>query len=104
MCIVYASDEFVASLKKHGAIKDAVRKRVEMIAANPIALGEPLKGNFRGYYSTPVRRNFLIVFLYCSACRKTHDDAIVLCGDCVSRPDDTIKFIALGPHDQVYWG
>jgi hypothetical protein len=98
------SDEFVTSLKKHGAIKDAVRKRVEMIAANPIALGEPLKGNFRGFYSTPVRRNFLIVFLYCAVCRKKHDDAIVLCGDCASRPDDTIQFIALGPHDQVYWG
>lgn len=98
------SDEFVASLKKHSAIKEAVRKKVDMICANPIALGEPLKGNFRGFYSCPVKRNFLIIFLYCASCRKKGDDAIVLCADCSARGDDTIKFIALGPHDKAYWG
>jgi mRNA-degrading endonuclease YafQ of YafQ-DinJ toxin-antitoxin module len=98
------SDDFYASLKKHSAIKEAVRKKVDMIAASPIALGEPLKGNFRGFYSCPVRRNFLIIFLYCSICRKKGDDAIILCADCSVCPDDTIKFIALGPHDKTYWG
>ena len=98
------SDDFAASLKKHSAIKDAVRKKVDMIATNPVALSEPLKGNFRGYYSCPVRRNFLIIFLYCRSCRKKGDDTIVLCADCPECVDDTIKFIALGPHDEVYWG
>lgn len=98
------SDDFVASLKKHGAIKEAVRKKVEMIATAPLLLGEPLKGNFRGYYSCPMRRNFLIIFLYCSSCRKKGNDAIVLCADCQECSDDTIKFVALGPHDQAYWG
>jgi len=97
------SDDFVVSLKRHSAIKDAVQKKVAMIAAAPVALGEPLKGNFRGYYSCPVRRNFLIIFLYCSTCRKKGDDAIVLCSDCPEHADDTIKFIALGPHDKTYW-
>lgn len=98
------SDDFVVSLKKHSAIKDAVRKKVDMICESPVALGEPLKGNFRGYYSCQVRRNFLIIFLYCSICRRKGDDAIVLCEDCLECPDDTIKFIALGPHDKAYWG
>lgn len=98
------SDDFVASLKKHGAIKEAVRKKVDMIAANPISLGEPLKGNFRGYYSFPVRRNFLIIFLYCLICRKKRDEGIVLCADCSDCADDTVKFIALGPHDKAYLG
>ncbi len=98
------SDDFVTSLNKHSAIKDSIRKKVDMIAANPISLGEPLKGNFRGYYSCPVRRNFLIIYLYCSICRKKGDDAIVLCADCQQCPDDTLKFIALGPHDKAYWG
>lgn len=97
------SDDFVASLKKHSAIKEAVRRKVDQIAANPIGLGEPLKGNFRGYYSSPVRRNFLIIFLYCSVCRKKGDEKIVLCTDCSSCADDTIKFVALGPHDKTYW-
>jgi len=98
------SDDFVVSLKKHGAIKDAVRKKVNMICESPVALGEPLKGNLRGYSSCPVRRNFLIIYLYCSICRKKGDDAIVLCADCTECADDTIKFIALGPHDKAYGG
>jgi mRNA-degrading endonuclease YafQ of YafQ-DinJ toxin-antitoxin module len=77
---------------------------LHMIAESPIALGEPLKGNFRGYYSCPVRKNFLIIFLYCSICRKRKDDQTVLCSDCSTCSDDTIKFIALGPHDKAYLG
>jgi len=98
------SDDFVASLKKHSAVKDAVRKKVDMIAANPVGFGEPLKGNFRGFYSCSVRRNFLIIFLYCATCRKRRDEVIVRCADCSSCADDTIKFIALGPHDKAYQG
>ena len=98
------SDDFADSVKKHSSIKDAIRKKVDMIAESPIALGEPLKGIFRGYYSCPVRRNFLIIFLYCSICRKKKDDSIVLCADCSQCADNTIKFVALGPHDKVYSG
>ena len=97
------SDDFAASVKKYSSIKNAIRKKVDMIAASPIALGEPLKGNFRGYYSCPVRRSFLIIFLYCSICRRKNDDAIVLCADCSRCADSTIKFVALGPHDKVYF-
>lgn len=98
------SDDFASSVKKYSSIKDAIRKKVDMIAKNPIALGEPLKGNFRGYYSCPVRKSFLIIFLYCLICRKKKDDQIVLCSDCSTCSDDTIKFIALGPHDKAYFG
>jgi len=72
------SDDFVESLKKHSAIKEAVRKKVDMLAANPVSMAEPLKGNFRGYYSCPVRRNFLIIYLYCLICRKKRDNDTVL--------------------------
>lgn len=98
------SEQFAAAVRKHSAIKKAVQSKVDMIAANPIALGEPLKGNFRGYYSCPVKRNFLIIFLYCTTCRKRGDDGIVQCADCAEQSDDTIRFIALGPHDATYWG
>jgi len=98
------SEEFAASVRKHCSIRDAIRKKVDMIAESPIALGEPLKGNFRGYYSCPVRRNFLIIFLFCSLCRKKKDDKIVLCSDCSTCSDDTIKYIALSPHDKAYFG
>lgn len=45
-----------------------------MIIKNPVFQGEPLKGNFRGFYSTPVKKNFLIIFLYRDSCRKKSDD------------------------------
>jgi len=98
------SDNFADSVKRYSSMKDIIRKKVDMIAESPISLGEPLKGNFRGYYSCPVRRNFLILFLYCSICRKKKDDTLVLCADCATCTDDTIKFVALGPHDKVYFG
>ncbi len=99
---VLFSDAFRESLKKHAAIKETVRKKVDMIIENPITLGEPLKGNFRGFYSCPVRRNFLIIYLYCGICRKKGDYKIVLCSDCNDCRDNTIKFVDLGPHDKAY--
>ena len=93
------SDAFVDSAKKHAALKSAVQKKVDMIMANPVRMGEPLKGNFRGYYSCPVKKNFIIIYLYCLVCRRKKDQVIVLCHDCHAFGDETIKFIALGPHD-----
>ncbi len=69
---------------------------------DPIAFGEPLKGNFRGYYSCPVKKNFLIIYLYCRSCRAKGDDETVLCSDCRICSDDTVKFVDLGPHDETY--
>jgi addiction module RelE/StbE family toxin len=96
------SDAFVNSLKKYASIKKAVQKKVDMIIENPIAMGEPLKGNFRGFYGCPVKKNFLIIYTYCNICRKKGDNEIVLCYDRQNISDDTIKFIALGPHDEAY--
>lgn len=99
---VLFTPEFKKSLIKHQSIKKAVKNKVDMIVENPIGLGEPLKGNFRGYYSYPVKKNFLIIFLYCKSCRKKGDHKIVLCHKCDKYSDETIKFIDLGPHDKVY--
>lgn len=96
------SDTFRELLKRYSSIKKAIKKKVDMIIENPIALGEPLKGNFRGYYACPVRRNFLVIYLYCRVCRRKGDNEIVLCSDCDRCPDDTIKFIDVGPHEQAY--
>jgi mRNA-degrading endonuclease YafQ of YafQ-DinJ toxin-antitoxin module len=73
-----------------------------MIIDNPIAVGEPLKGNLRGFYSCPVKRNFIIIYLFCEVCRKKGDNVIVDCADCRQTDDQTIKFILLGPHDKTY--
>ena len=93
---------FLKALKKHASIKKAVKNKVDLIIENPIAYGEPLKGNWQGFYSTPVKRNFIIIFLYCDVCRKKKDHHVVLCADCEHTRDQTIKFILLGPHDSAY--
>ncbi len=96
------SGTFINSLKKHSSIKKEIQNKVDMIINNPLMLGEPLKGNFRGFYSTPVKKNFLIIYLYCLSCRKKGDNNIVLCSDCENCADETIRFVALGPHDEAY--
>ena len=93
---------FVKALRKHSAIKKLVQKKVDMIIQNPVAMGEPLKGNWQGFYSCSVKRSFIIIYLYCSVCRKKGDDAVVLCSDCESTADETLKFVLLGPHDKAY--
>ena len=96
------SKSFLQSLKKHSSLKEAVKRKVDMIIQNPVSLGEPLKGNFRGYYSASVKKNFLVIFLYCNSCRKKGEDEIVLCSDCLECSDDTLKFVEIGPHNKVY--
>ena len=99
---VLFSDAFIRSLRNHSSIKKVIQNKVDMIVGNPIGLGEPLKGAFRGYYSCPVKKNFLLIYLYCKICRKKGDNAIVLCDDCITCADETLRFIELGPHDKVY--
>ena len=93
---------FLKAVKKHAPIKKQVKQKVDMIIENPVAFGEPLKGNWQGFYSCPVKRNFIIIYLYCEACRKKGDDAVVACSDCRDTPDKVVKFVLLGPHDKAY--
>ena len=94
--------EFLKGVKKHTSIKKQIEQRVRQIMKHPVELGEPLKGNLRGFYSCPVKRNFIIIYLYCAACRKKGDAEFVACSDCSATPDETIKFVLLGPHAEVY--
>ena len=95
-------EAFLKALKKHATIKKAVKNKIDLILQNPIAYGEPLKGNWRGFYSCPVKRNFIIIYLYCEVCRKKGDDVVVNCADCKQTDDKTIKFILLGLHESTY--
>jgi len=54
---------FLKAVKKHASIKKLAKKEVDIIIENPIAIGEPLKGNWQGFYSCPVKRNFIIIYL-----------------------------------------
>ncbi|TFG89246.1 MAG: hypothetical protein E4H16_03885 [Candidatus Atribacteria bacterium] len=93
---------FLKGLKKHASIRKLVKNKVEMSLESPVPMGEPLKGNWQGFYSCPVKRNFIIIYLFCEICRKKSDAAVILCSDCGTTPDRTVKFVLLGPHDQAY--
>ena len=99
---VQFEDAFLKALKKHASIKKAVKKKVDLVIQDPVAFGEPLKGNLQGFYSCPVKRNFIIIYLYCDVCRKKGDNIVVDCADCMQIDDQTVKFILLGPHDKTY--
>lgn len=99
---VLVSDALIRSIRKYSSIKKAIQNKVDMIVRNPIGMGEPLKGAFRGYYSCTVKKNFLLIYLYCKICRKKGDNTIVLCDDCINCTDETIRFVELGPHDKAY--
>lgn len=93
---------FLKAVKRHAGIKKQIEQKVRQIIEAPIELGEPLKGNLRGFYSCPVKRNFIIIYLYCAACRKKGDATYVACADCSTSLDETIKFLIVGPHDTAY--
>jgi len=93
---------FLKGVRKHASIKKQIEQKVRHIMEHPVQFGEPLKGNLRGFYSCPVKRNFIIIYLYCAACRKKGDAKFVACSDCSTTSDETIKFVLLGPHDEVY--
>jgi mRNA-degrading endonuclease YafQ of YafQ-DinJ toxin-antitoxin module len=93
---------FLKAVKKHAGLKKQIEAKVKQIIEHPVELGEPLKGDLRGFYSCPVKRNFIIIYLYCQVCRKKGDDTIVACSDCGDTGDETLKFIIVGPHDEAY--
>ena len=93
---------FLKAVKKHVGIKKQIEATVKQIIEHPVEFGEPLKGKLRGFYSCPVKRNFIIIYLYCNVCRKKGDDEFVACSDCSETEDETLKFLILGPHDETY--
>ncbi len=86
------SEEFVKSLKRFSSIKKRIVNKIDKIIQDPL-MGEPLKYDLRGLYSTPVAKIFLLVYGYCK---------ILRCHDCTDMMSETVRFFDVGPHDKVY--
>lgn len=93
---------FMEGVRKHTGIKNQIEQKICQIINHPVELGEPLKGSLRGFYSCPVKRNFIIIYLYCAVCRKKGDAEFVACSDCSTTADETIRFVIFGSHDEAY--
>jgi len=63
---------FLKAVKKHSGIRKQIEQKVLQIIEHPVELGEPLKGDLRGFYSCPVKRNFIIIYLYPPESRRGH--------------------------------
>jgi mRNA-degrading endonuclease YafQ of YafQ-DinJ toxin-antitoxin module len=89
---------FLKAVKKLAGLKKQIEAKVKQIIQHPVELGEPLKRDLQGFYSCPVKRNFIIIYLYCQTCRKKGDDSFVACSDCDETGNETLKFIIAGPN------
>lgn len=94
--------EFKSALKKYSNAKKAVEEKINLLLQNPLGYGEPLKYNLTGLSSCSVKKNFILIYIYCRECRIKGYQQINGCGDCSSTPDETIKFLTFGPHDSAY--
>lgn len=61
-----------------------------------------MRAEFSEDFRKAVKKSFLIIFLYCHACRRKGDDKVVLCSDCGECEDGLIRFVLFGPHDKTY--
>ena len=94
--------EFANALRHHSNAKKSAKKKIEAMLGNPLGFGEPLKYELEGLSSFPVKRNFICIYVYCRECRLKGYTAINACSDCQDTPDEVVKFLTFGPHDEAY--
>jgi len=94
--------EFVKALNKYSNIKKSAKKTIENLLQNPLGFGEPLKYALKGLSSCSVKKNFIIVYVYCRECRIKNYQSINNCRDCNQTHDEIVKFLTIGPHDLAY--
>jgi len=96
--------QFTENLKRYGAMRPQIKRRVERILSAPYENTEFLgdisgKLNLRGCRSARVDRNFRIVYVICEECRKINDCLFCFCDEL---DDKTVVFLTVGPHDRAY--
>ncbi|MFH0724972.1 MAG: hypothetical protein V2B19_01215 [Pseudomonadota bacterium] len=95
---------FVRNLNRYAAIRKNIKLRVERILKNPYHNTEALgdisgKLNLLGCRSARIDKNFRIIFVICEECRNIPECEYCFCDD---RPDKTVIFLTIGPHDKAY--
>jgi len=95
--IILANNGLMESIK----IAQAETK-ISNLLESPMGFGEPLKDDLRGFSSCPVKKSFIIVYVYCRECRLKGYQSIRNCIRCNEIEDETVIFSAFGPHDTAY--
>ena len=94
--------EFSKALKKYSNVKKSAQTKIDILLQNPLGFGEPLKYDLEGLSSIPVKRGFIVIYVYCKECRIKGYNIINNCKDCEQTPDEVVKFLTIGPHDKAY--
>ena len=94
--------EFAQAIKRYSNVKRSAEKKIQALLENPFGFGEPLKYDLLGLCSCPVKKGFIIIYVYCKECRIKGYEKINACEDCTQTPDEVVKFITIGPHDLAY--
>jgi len=94
--------EFDAALIKYSNVKKSAQTKIGILCQNPLGFGEPLKYDLEGLSSIPVKKGFIIIYVYCRECRIKGYHKINNCHGCEKTPDEVIKFLTIGPHDKAY--
>ena len=94
--------EFKRALQKYASVKEDVEKKIQILLQNPLSFGEPLKYELTGLSSCPIKRNFILIYVYCRECRIKGYQEINACADCAETPDETVKILTFAPHDLAY--
>jgi len=94
--------EFDKALKKYSSIRKNAESKIKSLLENPLNYGEALKGELEGLCSCPVKKNFIIIYIYCRECRIKNYQNINGCRDCDQTPDEVVKFLTIAPHDLAY--
>lgn len=95
---------FVRNLNRYAAIRKNIKRRVDRVLSDPYHNTEPLgdisgKLNLLGCRSARVDKNFRVIFVICEECRNLSECEYCFCDE---RPDKTVVFLTIGPHDKAY--
>ena len=95
---------FVKSYRRYKSLNRRIDRHMTQILADPYLnserLGKTPGGlDLRGCRSVRATRNFRIIFGVCEECRQV--PACRFCF-CEGLPDQTVIFLAVGPHERAY--
>lgn len=100
----FYEDQFVRNLRRYSGLRQRIQRKVEQILAMPYdrteRLGRVSGGlDLRGCLSSRIDRNFRIIFVICEECQPIPECQYCFCDE---RPDMTVVFLTVGPHDRAY--
>jgi mRNA-degrading endonuclease RelE of RelBE toxin-antitoxin system len=96
--------QFTRNLKRYSSLRERIKRCVESILEDPYVHTEFLgdvsgRLNLKGCRIRRIDGNFRVIFVICEECR--HIPQCEYCF-CEHRPDNTIIFLTVGPHDKAY--